>query len=100
MMRERIKANIHEVDPRAEVWLYGSRSRGDARQDSDWDVLVLSPKSSLSVKEESLFIDHMADLMIETGHVVHLFAYGKEDWLNHHSVTPFYSSVTQEAIRL
>jgi len=79
MMIEKIKANVHEVDPKAEVWLYGSRSRGTAHEDSDWDVLVLSPKEKLSVKDEGVFIDHMTDLIVETGQVVHLFAYGKSD---------------------
>lgn len=95
-----IKANVNDIDPMAEVWLYGSRARGDARPDSDWDVLVLSPKESLSVKEEGLFIDHMTDLMITTGQVIHLFAYGKDDWHNRHSITPFYQNVNREAIRI
>lgn len=99
-MKEKIKANIHEVDPEVEVWLYGSRSRGTAREDSDWDVLVLSPHDTLSVKEEGAFIDHMTDLMIETGQVVHLFAYGKRDWHGRHHITPFYQNVSREAIRL
>lgn len=100
LMRKKIKANVLAVDPQAEVWLYGSRSRGDAREDSDWDVLVLSPKDTLSVKEESVFIDHMTDLMIETGQVVHLFAYGKSDWHGRHHITPFYQNVAHEAVRL
>lgn len=29
------------------VWLYGSRSRGDGRSDSDWDLLVLINKPSI-----------------------------------------------------
>ena len=99
-MKEKIKANIHEVDPEVEVWLYGSRSRGTAREDSDWDVLVLSPRDTLSVKEEGAIIDHMTDLMIETGQVVHLFAYGKRDWHGRHHITPFYQNVSREAIRL
>lgn len=100
LMRKKIKANVLAVDPQAEVWLYGSRSRGDAREDSDWDVLVLSPKDTLSVKEEGVFIDHMTDLMIETGQVVHLFAYGKSDWHGRHHITPFYQNVAHEAVRL
>lgn len=99
-MREKIKANVLEVDPEVEVWLYGSRSNGTAREDSDWDILVLSPQNSLSTREEGVFIDHMTDLMIETGQVVHLFAYGKSDWHGRHRVTPFYQNVTREAVRL
>lgn len=99
-MKEKIKANILEVDPNAEVWLYGSRSRGDAHDESDWDILVLSPKQTLSVREEGVYVDHITDLMVETGQVIHLFAYGKSDWYSRHSVTPFYHNVTREAIRL
>lgn len=100
LMRELIKTNILEVDPKAEVWLYGSHSRGTAQEDSDWDVLVLSPRERLSTREEGTFIDHMTDLMIETGQVVHLFAYGKSDWHGRHSITPFYQNISREAIRL
>ena len=99
-MRQRIKQNVLEVDPRAEVWLYGSRARGTARPDSDWDVLVLSPNATLTTAEEGRFVDHMCDLIVATGEVVQLFAYGKDDWHNHHSITPFYKSVQQDAVRL
>lgn len=98
-MLRQIKQNVHEVDPDAEVWLYGSRARRDARDDSDWDVLVLSPKASLSFKEEKAFMDHMCDLIVETGQAIQLFAYGKEDW-HRRSVTPFYKNVQSDAIRL
>lgn len=99
-MRQRIKQNVHEVDPLAEVWLYGSRARGTARRDSDWDILVLSPQATLTTAEESKFVDHMCDLIVETGEVVQLFAYGKDDWHGRHSVTPFYQNVQHDGIRL
>lgn len=28
------------------VWLFGSRARGDNREDSDWDILVALPKGA------------------------------------------------------
>lgn len=99
-IKERIKDNVLETDPEAEVWLYGSRVRGTANEESDWDVLVLSPKDELTIREEGQFIDHMTDMMIETGQVVHLFAFGKKDWHERHSITPFYQNVIREAIRL
>jgi len=29
------------------VWLFGSRARGDAREDSDWDLLVVLPDETV-----------------------------------------------------
>lgn len=99
-MLQRIKQNVHEVEPEAEVWLYGSRARRDAREDSDWDVLVLSPKARLTISEEDAFMEHICDLMVETGQAIQLFAYGKQDWHGRHSITPFYKNVQSDAIRL
>ena len=93
IMLNLIKQNVHEVEPTAEVWLYGSRVRGEAREDLDWDVLVLSAKDKLSFKEEEQFMDHICNLMVTTGQAIQLFAYGAKDWHTRHSITPFYQNV-------
>ena len=36
-----VKKYIHIIDGAASVILFGSRARGDASVDSDWDFLVL-----------------------------------------------------------
>ena len=36
-----VKQLIHQIEPEAEIILYGSRARGDAAPDSDWDFLIL-----------------------------------------------------------
>lgn len=38
---KQIRQAVREVEPDAEIILYGSRSRGDAVLESDWDLLIL-----------------------------------------------------------
>lgn len=48
-----LRKKAQEILPReAHVWLYGSHARGDAHQDSDWDLLILLPKSSITSQDE------------------------------------------------
>lgn len=47
-----IRTTIREVEPTAQIILYGSRARGDARKGSDWDVLVIVDRPRLTVEEK------------------------------------------------
>lgn len=39
------------VPPGGQVWLYGSRARGDAHEVSDWDILILLNKPKLEASD-------------------------------------------------
>ena len=41
---QKIVSVVNKTAPNSEVFLYGSRARGDANKLSDWDVLVLMKK--------------------------------------------------------
>lgn len=94
-----IKENIREVDPKAEVVLFGSRARGDERKDSDWDLLILT-EYPVSFKVEQRFRHHLFDLELELGEAFSTFVYSKTDWELKHSVTPLYQNVSKEGIHI
>lgn len=94
-----IKQNISEIDPKAQVILFGSRARGDERAESDWDLLVLTDYP-VDLEKERRFRNHLYDLELETGEPFSLFAYSKYDWKTKQKITPFYINVTKDGIVL
>jgi predicted nucleotidyltransferase len=64
-----VKRNVQEIDPQAEVWLFGSRARGDARHDSDWDFLVLTDEL-VNWGFKSRLRDHLYDVGFTSSHVI------------------------------
>jgi predicted nucleotidyltransferase len=95
----RIRTEIRRIDPRAKVVLFGSRARGDAKKDSDWDLLILI--DSLNIREkEDLFRDKIYDLELETGEIISMFVYNNKDWSSRHKITPLYKSIKKEGVVL
>lgn len=79
--------------------MYGSRARGNARKDSDWDILVLT-EYPVDIKKEKVFRDHLYELEIQTGESLSLFVYSKQDWNTKQRITPYYENVTSQGIYL
>jgi predicted nucleotidyltransferase len=96
----KIKETVKEIDSSAEVILFGSRARGDARKDSDWDILILVNKPKVSFKEELKFGHKIYDIALETDQCISTLVYAKNEWETKQSVTPLYESIKQEGIHL
>ena len=94
-----IKACITAVDSNAEVILFGSRARGDARKDSDWDLLILTT-GSVDIRMEQRFRHKLFELEIEYGQAISTRVYSKEDWVKKQSVTPLYREIKKEGVAL
>jgi predicted nucleotidyltransferase len=74
----RCRSAIHKIDPSAEVILYGSRARGQASRESDYDLLVLTD-GEVPLKREDLFRTKLFPIELETGAVITVFLIGPED---------------------
>jgi uncharacterized protein len=94
-----IRNYINTIDPSADVILYGSRARGDERQDSDWDILILTNYAANLMIERN-FRDKLYDLELDTGEAFSVFVYSKNEWQTKQRITPFYYNVLHEGIRI
>ena len=95
----RIREAVRELDPKAQVILFGSRARGDAKKDSDWDVLILID-NPVTIDISRSFRYKLFDLELETDEVFSTFVYNKKVWNTKHKVTPFYKNVKNEGVLL
>ncbi len=94
-----VKRSVHEIDPQAEVWLFGSRARGDARPDSDWDFLVLTEKPVDRLFKYQLR-DHLYDIELHNSKVIGSIIHSKQDWESTHRVTPLYRNIKRDGISI
>ena len=96
---QRIKELGREILPEgASLWLYGSRARGDARPDSDYDLLILLDKEKIVSDDYDYSYSFFQDGLI-VGEEVNAHIYTKKDW-NKWLFAPFNENVEEDKVVL
>lgn len=95
-----ISKAIRRLEPTATVILYGSEARGDARSDSDIDVLVLLEGDRRDLKREDRLSGALYDIELATGLPVNPMIMLRSQWENRPFKTPFYVNVMNEGVRI
>ena len=95
---KRVKSAVLELEPEAEVILYGSRAKGTAQADSDWDFLILLPEQVDRVFEMHIK-DRLYDIELETDMVLSSIIRSKQEWLSvRYEVVPLRQEIERDGI--
>lgn len=96
----RIKEIAKQILPEGgHVWLYGSRARGNATDDSDWDLLITIDKDKITNEDHDKYAYPMTSFGWDMGLVITPILYSKSQWESY-SFTPFYKNVEQDKVKI
>ena len=95
-LSERIRNAIRGIDSSSEIVLYGSRARGDATSESDYDLLILT-NGPATLKREDTFRRGLFPLELDTGAVLTVTLISREDWNSKiYAAMPFHQNVQKD----
>jgi len=93
-----VRESVSAVEANAQVILYGSRARGDARPDSDWDLLILL-RGSVSRERRSAVRRQVYQVERDAGEVLTTIVRSREDWdSDGQRSTPLHASIDREGV--
>ena len=94
---------VKEIVPQATSIIYGSRARGDFRDDSDLDIIVLLPDSMSKEQQRNIRKElhyRFYDLSVEFNYEINISPIIITEGMFNERKTPFTVNVINEGIRL
>jgi uncharacterized protein len=93
-----VKKIVLLYDANAQTILFGSRARGDAGYESDWDFLVLTDEvdtENLAMLLRKAIREKIELIYLES---ISLIVKNKKVWQDDYAVTNIYASIAEEGI--
>ncbi len=99
-LREPIRRAVRVVEPGAEIILYGSRARGDAESDSDWDLLILVD-GPVDGERKTAIRHRLYEVEWDSDEVLMSMIFSREDWDSPlYRAMPFHQNVDRDGVSL
>ena len=97
---QRIQTMGQQILPKgSNIWLYGSRARGDQHTGSDWDLLVLVDKDKQQLQDFDQYAYPFIEMGWQIGVEINPMLYTRKEWARRH-FTPFYNNVETDKVVL
>lgn len=95
---EQVKQAVHEIEPDADIILYGSRARGDAHAESDWDFLILLDGAVDDARTDAIR-HRLYEIEWDCGEVLSSIVRSRQEWGTPlHQVTPLSKVIREQGI--
>jgi predicted nucleotidyltransferase len=95
-----IQALKRQILPDEKVILFGSQARGDAHEDSDWDLLVvLNKKGKQNGDDFGNYAYPFTEIGWDYGVAINPLIYTQEEW-DKGVIFPFYKNVMKEGCEI
>jgi len=96
---EQIRQLKRQIMPDEKVILFGSQARGDAKPDSDWDLLVVIDKDKRTPEDYDKYVFPFDELGWDYGVAINPKLFTQKEWLQGR-IFPFYQNVMREGIEI
>ncbi|OGU40275.1 MAG: hypothetical protein A2X61_09765 [Ignavibacteria bacterium GWB2_35_12] len=94
-----IKNAVLKVEPDSEIFLFGSRARGDNNEDSDWDLLIIL-QGELTFERKMQVTKRLFEIELSENQLFNRIFFNRDNWLNNRLIhaSPFYENVVKDYI--
>lgn len=94
-----IKCAVSSVDADAEVVLFGSRASGDFKEESDWDVLILTDET-VGIELKKKIIKNILPIELEYLVGISTIIRNRQEWNDKFSITTLFKEIEKDGILL